>query len=90
MAFDLADSGRRQGSVDTRLDPMLQIPVEGGKNECALSGLRVRTLGPVSAHSRGRECALSDAPLHRHLAKPPFSPSFLSVKIPFCIKTLPC
>ena len=37
----------------------LQIPVEGYKNERALAGLRVRTLRVASAHSQGRECAVS-------------------------------
>ena len=37
-----------------------QACVGRGKNECALAGLRPRTLGPVSAHSRGRECALAN------------------------------
>ena len=35
--------------------------------ECALSGLRVRTLGPASAHSRARECALIFHPAHSYL-----------------------
>ena len=32
--------------------------------ECALSGLRVRTLGPVTAHSRACECALAETALY--------------------------
>ena len=39
----------------------LQIPVEGDENECALTGLRLRTHKPASAHSRARDCALSGA-----------------------------
>ena len=38
---------------------MLLIVVGGvQKYECALSGLRLRTLGAETAHSRDRECAL--------------------------------
>ena len=61
----ISPSGQRIGCRQQAHRPMpLQVCVEGVKNECALAGPRVRSRGPVSAHSQPRKCALAEANIH--------------------------